>query len=116
MSEVEAMQKREGSQIVFYSWSTSHGFHWVIDLSLEREFPGAISLEGHKLSPFHLGRGVFVAFCDFSKAFDKISHHGLFIKLMDRNVPLCFVLIVMFWNMNMEYDCKWRKIFRNLWY
>ena len=53
------------------------------------------------------GSDVFVAFCDFSKAFDKISHHGLFIKLMERNVPLCFLLIVMFWYMNMEYDCKW---------
>ena len=50
---------------------------------------------------------VFVAFLDFSKAFDTISHHGLFLKLIQRNVPLCFLLIVMFWYLNMEYDVKW---------
>ena len=26
---------------------------------------------------------------------------------MDRNVPLCFLLVVMFWYLNMEYECKW---------
>ena len=50
---------------------------------------------------------VYAAFLDFSKAFDRISHHGLFLKLMDRNVPLCFLLLVMFWYLNMEYDVKW---------
>ena len=50
---------------------------------------------------------VYVAFLDFSKAFDTISHSGLFIKLMDRNVPLCFLLVIIYWYMNMYYDCKW---------
>ena len=50
---------------------------------------------------------VYVAFLDFSKAFDTISHCGLFLKLMDRNVPLCFLLLIMFWYLNMEYDVKW---------
>ena len=50
---------------------------------------------------------VFVAFLDYSKAFDTISHCGLFLKLMDRNVPLCFLLLIMFWYMNMQYDVKW---------
>ena len=48
-----------------------------------------------------------MAFLDFSKAFDTISHCGLFLKLMDRNVPLCFLMLVMFWYLNMEYDVKW---------
>ena len=43
------------------------------------------------------GSDVFSAFLDLSKAFDKISHHGLFLKLMDRDVPLCFLLIVIYW-------------------
>ena len=34
---------------------------------------------------------LYVAFLDCSKAFDLISHHGLFIKLMERNVPLCLL-------------------------
>ena len=50
---------------------------------------------------------MYVAYLDFSKAFDKISHHGLFLKLMERNVPLCFLLIVMYWYLNMQYDCRW---------
>ena len=50
---------------------------------------------------------VYVAFLDYSKAFDTISHSGLFLKLIDRNVPLCFLLVVMYWYINMHYDCKW---------
>ena len=50
---------------------------------------------------------MFVAFLDFSKAFDTISHHGLFLKLMDRGVPLCFLLLIMFWYSNMQYQVKW---------
>ena len=38
---------------------------------------------------------VYLAFLDCSKAFDRISHWGLFIKLIRRNVPLCFLLSVM---------------------
>ena len=50
---------------------------------------------------------VYVSFLDFSKAFDTISHSGLFLKLIKRNVPLCFLLVVMYWYMHMQYDCKW---------
>ena len=46
------------------------------------------------------GSDVFVSFLDLSRAFDKISHHGLFLKLMDRCVPLYFLLIVIFWYSN----------------
>ena len=55
------------------------------------------------------GSDVFVTFLDFSKAFDKVSHHGLCIKLMERNVPLCFLMVVLFWYLNMEYNCKWAE-------
>ena len=34
------------------------------------------------------GSDIFVAFLDCTKAFDRISHHGLFIKLMERGIPL----------------------------
>ena len=50
---------------------------------------------------------VYVAFLDYSKAFDTISHSGLFLKLMDRKVPLCFLLLIMFWYLHMSYDVKW---------
>ena len=39
------------------------------------------------------GSDVFVAFMDCSKAFDRISHYGLFTKLMQRNIHLCFLLL-----------------------
>ena len=53
------------------------------------------------------GSDVFVAFMDCTKAFDRISHHGLFIKLMDRGMPLCLLLIIMFWHLNMSCRVKW---------
>ena len=28
---------------------------------------------------------------------------------MDRHVPLCFLMVIMFWYMNMIYDVKWAK-------
>ena len=55
------------------------------------------------------GSNVYVAFLDFSKAFDTISHSGLFTKLINRDAPLCFLLVIMFWYLNMEYDIKWAK-------
>ena len=57
---------------------------------------------------------VYVAFLDFSKAFDTISHCGLFLKLINRDVPLCFLLLIMFWYTNMMYDVKWAKTRSNL--
>ena len=59
------------------------------------------------------GSSVYVAFLDFSKAFDTISHSGLFLKLMDRNVPLCFLLIIINWYLNMEYNVKWINVHSN---
>ena len=50
---------------------------------------------------------VFVAFLDCSKAFDKISHHGLFLKLIERGVPLCLLLLIVFWHLNLSARVKW---------
>jgi hypothetical protein len=44
---------------------------------------------------------VYVAFLDFSKTFDSISHHGLFHELLRRNIPLSFLLLIMYWYSNM---------------
>jgi len=48
---------------------------------------------------------------DFSKAFDKISHYGLFLKLIRRNVPLCFLMTIMYYYLNMSCKCKWGDCF-----
>ena len=53
------------------------------------------------------GSTVYVAFLDCTKAFDRISHYGLFSKLIERKVPLCFLLCLMFWYLNMISNVKW---------
>ena len=53
------------------------------------------------------GSDVFVAFLDCSKAFDRISHYGLFSKLMHRNFPLRFLLCIKFWYEKMFAVVKW---------
>ena len=40
------------------------------------------------------GSRVYCTFLDASKAFDRLVHSGLFIKLMDRKVPLVFLNII----------------------
>ena len=56
------------------------------------------------------GSNTFVAFMDCSKAFDKISHYGLFLKLMERNVPLCFIDILVYWLSNLTSQCCWASV------
>ena len=46
---------------------------------------------------------------DCAKAFDKMSH-GLFLKLVNRNVPLCFIRVIMYWYLNMEAQVKWLNV------
>ena len=53
------------------------------------------------------GSTVFAAFLDCTKGFDKIDHNGLYLKLMDRNVPLCFLNIMIYWYSNLMAYCKW---------
>ena len=53
------------------------------------------------------GSDVYAAFLDCSKAFDRISHYGLFTKLIERNVPLCLLLVIIFWHLGMSCKVKW---------
>ena len=63
---------------------------------------------GHFLSH---GSKVYVAFLDCTKAFDRISHFGLFSKLIQRGFPLCFLLCLLFWYQNMSSIVKWGSEF-----
>ena len=45
----------------------------------------------------NLGSKVYSAFLDASKAFDKVLHNGLFLKLIKRNVPIAFVKLLKNW-------------------
>ena len=53
------------------------------------------------------GSNVFAAFLDCSKGFDKVDHNGIFIKLIQRNVPLCVINLLMYWYSNLTSIVKW---------
>ena len=44
---------------------------------------------------------------DLSKAFDRVIHDVLFVKLMDRRVPLCLLTCIMNWYSKMFCCVKW---------
>ena len=53
------------------------------------------------------GSKVVVAFLDCTKAFDRISHHGLFSKLIEPRVPLCILMCLVYWYSNMSCSVRW---------
>ena len=55
------------------------------------------------------GSSVIAAFLDCSKGFDKIDHSGIFTKLMKRNIPLCFLNIIIYWYSNLSSTVKWNS-------
>ena len=57
------------------------------------------------------GSTVNLCVLDISKAFDKMNHHGLFMKLMKRSVPINLLLVMEKWFAN-NYTCvKWGSVF-----
>ena len=61
------------------------------------------------------GSRVFCAFLDASKAFDRLVHSGLFLKLMDRNVPKIFLDIIIDWYGDLYCRVRWDTSYSN-WY
>ena len=57
------------------------------------------------------GSNVLVTMLDCSKAFDTISHYGIFLKLMNRGVPVCFLNLMIYWYLNMKSRCRWEEAF-----
>ena len=57
------------------------------------------------------GTNVLVSFLDCSKAFDTVSHYGLFLKLMEKEVPFCFLNLIIYWYLNMKVRVMWRQSF-----
>ena len=53
------------------------------------------------------GSNVYCAFLDASKAFDRLVHAGLFLKLLQRRVPLIFLNVIMMWYSNLECRVRW---------
>ncbi len=50
---------------------------------------------------------VFLCFIDASKAFDRINHEKLFLKLLARGVPKYILRILIFWYANQAMRVKW---------
>ena len=53
------------------------------------------------------GSNVFCSFLDASKAFDRLVHAGLFIKLMKRETPLIFLKLVIYWYNELYCRVRW---------
>ena len=57
------------------------------------------------------GSNVYASFLDCTKGFDRVSHDGLFIKLMNRNVPLVWLRILVYWYSNLYSVVKWESAY-----
>ena len=53
------------------------------------------------------GSNVFCSFLDASKAFDRLVHAGLFLKLLSRGMPLIFLEIIIFWYDELYCRVRW---------
>ena len=57
------------------------------------------------------GSNVIAAFLDCSKGFDKIDHSAIFMKLMQRNIPLCALNLMIYWYSNLSSVVKWNNAY-----
>ena len=57
------------------------------------------------------GSTVNVCLLDMSKAFDKVNHHGLYIKLMKRNLPIKFLDVIIDWYSKCYATVQWNGCF-----
>ena len=57
------------------------------------------------------GSRVFCAFLDASKAFDRLVHSGLFLKLMAHGIPKIFLDLIIYWYSNLKCRVKWDDCF-----
>ena len=64
-----------------------------------------------KVVDYFTARGSDVNICslDVSKAFDKVNHYALYLKLMKRHIPLSFMRILIHWYSNCAAIVKWNS-------
>ena len=53
------------------------------------------------------GSNAFCSFLDASKAFDRLVHAGLYIKLLERGIPTIFLNIIMYWYSDLKCRVRW---------
>ena len=54
---------------------------------------------------------MYAVYFDASKAFDRVRHSTLFVKLIYRNMPMCFVRILERWYSEQTMCNKWGDCF-----
>ena len=57
------------------------------------------------------GSSVYMAYLDASKAFDRVVHKGLFIKLIERSFPKMIVDLIMTWYSDLQCRVRWGSAF-----
>ena len=57
------------------------------------------------------GSRVFCSMLDASKAFDRLVHKGLFLKLMERNIPKIFLDVIMTWHDGLMCRVRWENTY-----
>ena len=53
------------------------------------------------------GSNAYISFLDASKAFDRLVHAGLFLKLLQRRVPLIFLNVIIMWYSDIQCRVRW---------
>ena len=53
------------------------------------------------------GSNVYCSFLDASKAFDRVVHSGLYLKMLQRGVPFVFLEVMMFWYSGLQCRVRW---------
>ena len=59
------------------------------------------------------GSYVYASFLDCTKGFDRVCHKGLFLKLIGRRMPLCYLRILLYWYANLSSVVKWQDVYSN---
>ena len=63
---------------------------------------------GENCLHYHSGSTpVYVCYIDATKEFDNVNHWHLLRKLLDRNVPKCFVRLLMAWLTTQTFTVRW---------
>ena len=95
--------------VFFYSLTTSpHQFGFKKSSSTVHALHCLKETVNHYI---HHGSRVFCTFLDASKTFDRLVHSGLFVKLIERQVPLAFLEIIISWYDGLRCRVKWGESF-----
>ena len=60
------------------------------------------------------GSGMFVAYLDASKAFDRVNHATMFNKMLVRGVPKLIVKLLRHWYSNQQLFVRWGAVCSNV--